>query len=369
MRLDSLLNARQLTKIVTLFVALTAMTGTAWAETAPLCAEIFAFTQSPEGRVVKHLGAPTPYSAQQIELHLASIDRLLLGLAVPKETQVTIGAGFTRSSFDRADFKLYTGMRTEIYPSGKTYSPGKNLAILSHEYGHAILEKNFMVNLEAYRKIKPDFLVVELARQVTVNLEKKLKDLRYRQDVTFNQERKQALEKEIAETSAKIEALTRDRLRAVTVYTVSSALHEFFADSVALVRHKDPEAIKDIVQDYKTDPAPGSYPDLLRREFDVNHRDLREKQWAKLLPWATFTNDVYFMLLPARWELWQIVKTHIDSPNYQEQVLAKVYKAVENVLAEALSWSPSEMTGVKLSPVQAKKLNTRLIEELHKSLQ
>ncbi|WP_413290117.1 hypothetical protein [Bdellovibrio sp. HCB337] len=368
MRFGARLNPLLTAKIVTLFVALTGFAGSVWAMPAPLCSELWGYEQGAQGRVSKYVHAKTPYSANLLEKHLETIDNLLGPLARPKEAKVTIGSVYTRSVSDFATFEIYVGIRSDVDSAGKIIPPEKNLATLSHEYGHLILEKNLVENLESYRQIKPNFVLVGVARNALRDLTQASKELTARKEATQDPIEKQTLENALQVLTLKMKAISTEADRVQKITNTAMALHEFFSDVVATVRHKDPQAIAYMVTDYQTPAKENSYQELIIRDFSPKDHAAHEKAWEEQRPWASFTNDPYFVMLPSRWEFWQLVKNKINDPNYRSQIIPKVYKAVEKVMSEALTWTPEQIQGVKLTKEQMSLLNQRLIEELKASL-
>lgn len=302
------------------------------------------------------------------EKHLDSLDRLLGPLVRPTETRVTIGTVFGKSALNRFTFDLYVGIRSEVYPSGKNYSPNKNLAILSHEYGHAILEKNLVLQLASYRQFKPEFLLMGLAEK---KMQKHLDDLKgvvERHNNTSNELQRQALKKEAQEIYAKMEVISEPLNKVKKFWEISGALHEFFADAVTMTRHQDPKIIQDLLKNRYDPPTDGSLESLLQRDFLPGAKKRNLILWEKFNTQSAFEGKKYYSLLPARWEFWQLVKTRIHGPGYRAQIIPKVYTAVEKVLSEVLEWPPEKIQGPELQPDQIKNLNQRLIEELRASL-
>jgi len=273
-------------KIVTLFVALTLFAGVAWAASS--------------ARVVQLQETPVPVSVQNIVDHLNAIDLLMSPLVAPLEAQITIGSKYSESVFNRESFLLYAGLKPANEP----------LAVLTHEYGHAILEKNLF---------------------------------------------KDPVKK------AKLAANGKMRL-------ISGPLHEFFADVVAVSFYKNPQVMSELARDPKKTPPEGSWDDLITRDFELSEDSPRRDNWEPLLPFATFTMDMYYPLLPARWAFWLLVKEKINDNSYRAQVIPKVYGAVEKVMNEVLTWDEAQLGGKKLEPEMMKKLNEMLIQELKASL-
>lgn len=236
----------------------------------------------------------------------------LLGeLTEPSEVKVTVGTLFIFSIFDPKDFTIYVGLRPD--------SMGKkhiliNKSTLIHEYGHAILEKNLL---------------------------QKIPDYRQRQEAADKVSESQRDSREILQAS----------------------LHEIFADAVTILTTKNPKAIFEILHDRNISPKQYSAEHLLMRNLAEGRRHEAAQQWQKLLQNETMRRDPYFILLPARWHLWQLLKTRIDGTLYQKQALNKIFPLIANEVENLLLDSPESVT---LEEIE--NLNHRLMSHLTKVL-
>lgn len=308
MRNCARLNPSWLAKFVTLFVALTALPVLAESQQSPVLLPI-----------TMEAGAPDLFPAEALTQHLAKVNSLLGTLAIPTETKITVGGRYLDSNLDRGTFELYVGMKN---------SP-EQLVSLTHEYGHAILDKNLVLNSEAYRLVKPSLL-------------------------------SRAEDRKAGKPGVD---------RAEKIFKIVTTLHEFFADVVAVTAHQDPQALRHFTIEFKKDLTEGSMDDLTTRDFETRADSPRHQNWKKFLPFAMYVGDFYYALLPARWEFWNLAKNSVMHPEPQPVLLSKVYKAVEKVLDEVLrQWTDAEMGGKKLEPELVERLNQRLIEELRVQL-
>jgi hypothetical protein len=272
-------------KIVTLFVALTLFMGVAGASTSE--------------RVVQIQDTPVPVSVQNVVNLLNAIDLQISPLVAPLEAQITIGSKYSESAFTRdGSFQLYAGLKPSTEP----------LAVLAHEYGHAVLEKNLLQD-----PIK----------------------------------------------KAKIAA--NGKLRLITLI-----VGEFFADTVAVSYYKNPQVISELQSNPAKNALDGTWDDLLTRDFVATSAD--QANWESMLPLASFFMDMYYPLLPARWAFWEIAKENINNEDYRGQLIPKTYAAVEKVLNTVMTWDETQLGGKKMEPELMKKLNEMLIKEMKASL-
>lgn len=279
---------------------------------ASSCASIFASEYTLEGRIeVTPKGQSGPKAADYA-LTLKKADALLGDLLIPKETTVEVGNLFIFSNFDPKEFTIYIGVRPDSM--GKKH-PNINQNSLVHEYGHAILEKNLINKVPDYQK------------QMT------------------------AIRDSASNGTSPAEL-------------IQIALHEFFADAVAVLTTKNPNAVSEVLYDSSRPLKKFSYNDFsLRRQTDGKNPQALQ-QWRELLKTEEIRQDPGFILLPSRWRFWQLIKTRIDGERYQKQVLTKIFPHLEKEI-KALLLNPTLKTA---TPQEIESLNQRLIQHLNEVL-
>lgn len=273
---------------------------------AAACGPLFSSEYSLAGRIEvepKIEAKEAVYVAAQFAEAVKKTNELLGDLVEPKEARVSVGDLFMFSVFDPRDFSIYVGLRPESM--GKKHII-KNQHTLIHEYGHAILEKNLGERIPEYRT------------------------------------------KNSASQEAEI---------------LHASLHEFFADAVTVVTTKNPKAIVEIVSDRTVATKNYSAEDLLMRNLAEGRHHLARQQWRKLIEKDEMRQDPYFILLPARWHLWQLVKTRIEGSLYQKQVLSRIFPQLVREVETLLSKPPAKVT-----VEEVEYLNQRLMNHLSEVL-
>lgn len=291
---------------------------------AEKCGPLFSSEYALKGRLEvlpSALAGPKPLEYAQT---LEKVHEILGPLQPPLETRITIDRAFIFSSFNAENFTLSVGLRPE--KMGPKH-PSINQHTLIHEYGHAVFEKNLMLGLESYRHLRREYLEL--------------------------QERQATLEKKANELGKH--------------WRIRSAAHELFADVIALATTKDPKAIEQVLGDRTEKYAPHSSRELLLRDFAAGHHHKSYQTWKKESPfYVGFAGDLYYAFLPARWELWNLAKTRIESDNYRRKLAPKVFDILVRHLSEAFAKNPADLGAKGFKDIEA--LNERIIEDLRKEL-
>jgi hypothetical protein len=285
-------------------------------------------------------------TSEQYEALLKSVDALLGDLAVPHGVNIAIGEPGLGGHYSRESKDILVMSSFLKYPKGKGNHPKYSTAILSHEYGHAIFDKNMRdlspswkafefeseTILEKFNKARAEFIDATMATaKASTPQETAAADLR----------RGKALD-EMTKVGQRMSDLLKMR-------AVSSAYHELFADTVAVVRFQDPRIIYDALTggaliksavDYNKDPATKekvrfSEKDLLRinienRQFDKSWGDAHMQQWLKDINGTIANKDIhpYLLLAPARAALWDVIKNKVKNPQEQKQILTKMVSVI-----------------------------------------
>lgn len=306
-----------------------------------LCAEFFTTEYAALGRIEVEPRAVTGPKASEYADTLHRIDQVLGNLKAPAEANVVVHDSMLFSSFNPKAFTVYVGLRPGSVMGEKHQNI--NMVTLAHEYGHATLETNLRAQIPNFKKLS--LKVLENSDETSV----------------------QAI-----------------------IYT---GLHEFFADALTLVTTKNPKALSELLSrsrkskkqleaEYlhlkKTAP-PEDQPDgveeqipqikkysreaMSLRDMSNGFNHLQHQKWQEILKDEYVRMDPYFILLPARWHLWQSIETRIDSKNYQKEILGKVFQIVKKEMEYII---PDQQE--KLSASDVEMLNQRIIRKLDEAL-
>lgn len=328
---------------------------------AEKCGPLFSSEYALQGRLEilpSALGGPKP---SEYVHTLEKVHAILGPLQAPTETRITIDRAFIFSSFNAENFSLSVGLRPDKMGSKH---PSINQHTLIHEYGHAVFEKNLMRDLESYRHLRREYLELQERQKI---LEDKANELGSISDRETDPKTKKDLEMRVQETMSEL-FWVNDRTKELGRYwKVRSAAHELFADVITLATTKDPKAIEQVLRDRTEKYAPHSSRELLLRDFTSGRHHKSHQTWKKESPfYVGFAGDLYYAFLPARWELWRLTKTRIESDAYRRTLAPKVFEILVRHLSEAFAKSPAELGAKGFKDIEA--LNERIIEDLRKEL-
>lgn len=332
---------------------------------AEKCGPLFTSEYSEGGRIeVLPSGSKGPKATEYSE-SLKRVNLLLGDLLVPHEVTVSVDHVFMFSTYSFEQNIISVGIRPDSM--GKKH-PSVNLNTLVHEYGHAIFEKNLMNTTPIYRALRESLVEIERSQHL---LELEVS--------TFNQHLKaeqDVLEKESLQTHIKDLKLEIHRLEVLKEskmnhWNIRAAVHELFADIVAVTASKNPRALRDTLNNIE-DRYDGQYKEHssvllnLRNFADGAHHKNRQtwnKEHAKIVQ---DQGDIYYAFLPARWEFWQLVKGRIESPNYQKEVIPKVFSILEKHLNAELEKSAAELRPSGFKNIE--ELNNKIIQDFKNEL-
>ena len=279
----------------------------------PLCTSIF--STNSELRIQKKIQidlnvvtqAP---KAEEFQKTLSEIDQLLGPLAIPEKVEVSVGKNLIFSGFNFSNFKIFVGLKQD---RARNSHPRLNQFTLAHEYGHAIFEENLL-------RDSPEF---KLFRE---NLLKAGPGMWPSQGMIIN-----------------------------------NAYHEFFADAMALIWSRDPKVMSKLLPPKEIQQY--SSADLARRDFTSGRNHQSRQNWARL----DVQHNEYLVLLPARWELWNITKNKIKSENYRKTLAGKIFAILKSEVVDLLAQEALSPTPATLQDIQMR--NQRLIEAFRRELQ
>lgn len=304
-----------LASILTAFVALF---GPIKASSSPnQCASLFSSDYGMNGRleVISSVSGALPIS--KYEKRITDINNLLGKLLPPDESSIKIGSIFSFSTYDPIDGRIYVGIRPQ---SMGLVNPEVNLTTLTHEYGHAVFEKNLLQSSAQYRKLKSEVLKMN--------------------------------ESDNHDAFSKIQP----------AWLIRSGIHEVFADVLTLVTTKDPKSISKIQLDKLDEQQSTPIGELLLRDFTSGRKSQSFLLWSYETHNQSINNqNIYFSFLPVRWELWKIIKSRLDGSLYQKQLLTKVFNILEKNLNKALDVESNKTEDII-------KLNQQIIKDLRNEL-
>ncbi|MFS4461060.1 hypothetical protein [Bdellovibrio sp. HCB2-146] len=272
----------------------------------------------------------TNLTSESIHQFLEAHENLFAGMILPSDTKLTLGSA---SQDGQKRVSRFMRFKNELFIVARPGFEKQDLYVLVHEYGHALFEKNLMHVSQLYKEIRPD------------------------------------LEK--SESSAKDgrEKLGSAFVRARKVFLLTSALHEFFADVVAVTYFQDPQAAKktELFDDIAS--VPYSWEHLQQRDFNLASSPERTAAWEQALGLAIWSGNPYHILLPARWEFWLLFQSQILSADIQvrAKVISQTFAALERVLSQILLWDELQMGRPQFEVEQSKILNQLVLDELKKS--
>lgn len=346
---------------LSMVLAVTGLFGPVVSFAAPQCQGIFASEYALKGQVEVLPSGQKGLRAQDYADRILEIHKMLGPLAIPDQAKITVGDNFKQSSFNAGTWNVYVGLRPD---SMGAKNPRANLGTLSHEYGHAIFEKNLMKDLESYKSLRNDVLTLEARLQKTVDA---ANQLQYKADVTFDKKAKEDLLNQAKDKRAEADVLAKQKREITSYWAVRRALHEIFADATALVATKDPQVIREVLENEEKSYKEHSSDELMLRDFTSGRNHLDQKRWLKEAPAITqLFGDIYYAFLPVRWELWKAVRSHIDSENYRKELLPKVFTILERNLSEVMA-QPYDSLG----PIGFKGLgpmNVQIIKDIRSEL-
>ncbi|MFS4459819.1 hypothetical protein [Bdellovibrio sp. HCB2-146] len=286
-----------------------------------ICAQVLDDTFDFNGRIIVEEKAQRGPRLQEYQERLMLVESLLGNLKRPTETRVTVGHLTIFSVFDRNDFSVYVG----IQPQTASWKRSKvDLDTLNHEYAHAIFEKNLLASIPQFR-----------------------------------------------DQYAAIDARARENDPAVILYT---ALHELFADIVTVVTTKNPdtfpellaaspEALKSFELGVQDSHREFTFEELNYRSMTLGAHPGALKSWSSLLKQTESKQHPYFLLLPARWKFWGLVRNKISSASYQKQIIERVFPILSQEVERMLEFSQDS-----LSEADVQALNYRLMKSLEQVL-
>lgn len=352
------MNLRWMT--ITLAVLSAFAPGSLWAF-GEKCGPVFASEYAKRGQIeVKPSGQKGP-PAKDYAHTVDKINSLLGDLAIPHEVQIQVDSAFIFSTFNAQSYQISVGVRPD--KMGKKH-PAINQNTLMHEYAHAVFEKNMTLKSANYKTLREE--------QISLHTREEL--LHERNDLLMAEQEKitdpvlrQDMDKKIYEVIKEIDAIAERRKELSAHWSLRSAVHELFADSLSMVAAKDPKAMSSVLKSAGEKYRPHTSTVLQLRDFTEGRHHLSRQRWKKEHSfYSQFGGDLYYAFLPARWELWQIVKTRIGSDNYQRTLIPKVFAILERHLSVELNKSAEELKPRGFKDLEA--LNQRIIEDFRREL-
>lgn len=332
-----------------------------FAKAASQCSEIFSSEYDLKGRIEVQATVAGQLPVTAYGERLAAIDALLGSLVPATDSPVTVGTNIAASSYNPATKQIYLGLRHA--EMGKK-NPEVNLNTLAHEYGHAIFEKNLQKDLESYRALIKEVLIIEKQFEEAKTQSFALK---YKADVTFDKVAKESLLAQSRDKADEAMAMQNRYKEIKSYWSVRSALHEIFADAVALAVTKDPKAIEKVLIDDQEQLKKHSSKEINLRDMTDGRHHASRRTWDKE-NWlhTKIMSDIYYAFLPARWELWKVSKSRLDGELYRKQFLTKVFTILERNLSETIA-TPAGTIGFN-GFNNIEKLNKQIIEDFHREL-
>ncbi|AHZ85617.1 hypothetical protein Bb109J_c3583 [Bdellovibrio bacteriovorus] len=345
---------------ITLAVLSAFAPGSLWAF-GEKCGPVFASEYAKLGQIeVKPSGQKGP-PANDYARTVDKIHSLMGDLAIPHEVQIQIDSAFIFSTFNAESYQISVGVRPD--KMGKKH-PAINQNTLMHEYAHAVFEKNMTLRSPGYKTLREEQISLHARED---NLHATNDALMAEQAKATDPAVRQELDKKIYEIIKEIDAVAERRKELSAHWSLRSAVHELFADSLSMVVTKDPKSMSSVLKSAGENYRPHSSTVLQFRDFTEGRHHLSRQRWKKEYPfYSQFGGDLYYAFLPARWELWQIVKTRIGGDNYQRTVIPKVFAILEKHLSLELNKGPEELKPRGFKDLEA--LNQRIIEDFRREL-
>lgn len=224
------------------------------------------------------------------------------------------------------------------YASGKGNHPKYSLAILSHEYGHAIFDKNINIQSPVWKEMD------KKVRDISELTNKTQSD--FFTSKTILREAKTSEEKILAQemadnASENLKNLSTILKQRMTMKTIQRSYHEFFADSVAVVTFQDPRIMyKSLVGD-GVEKASGEVVKNRQEFIRINFENRQfDRSWGAS-HWKQWENDMhnslkngsdfnpYLFFAPARSAFWSVVESRAKNPLQQKEILTDLFSILK----------------------------------------
>lgn len=352
------MNLRWMT--ITLAVLSTFAPGTLWA-IGEKCGPIFASEYAKLGQIeVKPSGQKGP-PAKDYAHTVDKINSLLGDLAIPTEVKIQVDNVFIFSTFNSQNYEISVGLRPD--KMGRKH-PSVNQNTLMHEYAHAVFEKNMTLKSENYARLRTEEITLHTREE---QLHAQSDSLMSQREGTTDPNLRQEIDLKLEANTKELDQITARRKELSAHWGLRSAVHELFADSLSMITMKDPKAMSSILKSTAEEYRPHTSTALQLRDFAEGRHHLSRQRWKKEYPfYSQFGGDLYYAFLPARWELWQIVKTRIGSDNYQRTLIPKVFATLEKNLGQELTKGAEELKPRGFKDLEG--LNQRIIEDFRREL-
>ncbi|MFP5519538.1 MAG: hypothetical protein ACLGGX_06515 [Bdellovibrionia bacterium] len=331
------------------------ISGTAQAE-APRCSNVFSFEYTYGGRIAIDKKVLGVLPAQEYAQAIRAVDQRLGTLSVPHEFDIQVGKGLVFSNMNTSTSTVFVGVKS--FSSQPHHADNKiNLVTLMHEYGHAVFEKNFLRVNPTYRVLR--LKLIEFAElQSRFESDKNLLDKALAEGRSFSE--LEALQTRFERNIKKSRELAE---QVGSLSKIHEAMHEVFADTVAVFITKDPKAMAQIVEKTENGEIQSAYSQLNRRNFAMGKRPGMQKFWEKeVLNLKHDSADGYFVMLPVRWALWDIMRTQMSHPQFEREFLPKLFKVLEKNFNDVVQRGDSAQSGQPYGDIL--RLNRQIIDDL-----
>jgi hypothetical protein len=206
------------------------------------------------------------------------------------------------------------------------------LILLSHEFGHAIFDKNIRRNSANWLESENSY---DDPSWQLKNLRSLLAQKKVLAEAQDDVEKLRALKQ--------LNAIKAVPEQMFTQHIFRKALHELFADIATVVYTGSPRAMYDAVRftDPKLLAAPGKMSSVeletvffITRKFDVEWTDARIAEWKSEMAreLAIEKPNFHAILAPARAAFWQAYKEQLSQPGQKrDQVLGRAFAVLKRI--------------------------------------
>lgn len=316
------------------------------------CSNVF-MSEFAGGGLIEVLPSAKPLAeSAETYVHLITTANGYLGkLQPPKETRIKVTSSYRSSVFNGADFTINFGLRTK---EERSLHPAKQSVILLHEYGHAVFEKNLIVQSQEYN----------LLRDANFRIESDLQD----SHALLAELRKNKTPQDIMELARQEHAAVKKREQEIIQkMMLRSAYHEVFADVFSYAVTGNPRAHAKVISDTTNLPKEHSVEDLQLRDMTSGRNHLQRQSWENHAEMQIkVIGNFHMAFLPVQWEIWHLTKTKIKSEQYRRELPEKLFKVLLKNFQEDLRQTPKEMGPSGLENIE--RLNQKIINDLRATL-
>lgn len=337
------------------------------------CDKIFLSEYGLSGRIEVKRSGQDVLPIENFEKAIIRAESLLGSLSKPSDIQISIDGVFALSSYDPILKTVSSGV---LSASTLKKNPNLNTAVLVHEYGHAILDKNLLDKNSAYQ----DYF------QSLISIKRRTDDAAYEVAVaklaanSSHGDEKINAEQKLMKLQEKLKSLKTEKQKLEIEQGIINAFHEYFADLTSVVTHKNAKVMRQMLQSYqagekragnKSIPLDKKWSAamLSLRDFETDGVQKSYQVWKNAF--RSYKDiayvDYYFVLLPTRWATWNLIEKRIGNTQFEKQILSKVFDVLSVHVTSVRNMSLEQLQNSDYS--HPEKLNALLTQDIQKVLE